>query len=130
MRGTIPLLAILAVTAACGGGDDSLDLDTLESCGAVADAAITVIQEMIDLLDDNSTSGDEPDPEAGRAVEEAGEALEARAVTLGCSDEEMSRLMADLADGLEAGSVFSQLIVERLKAGEDGFFEAGPDSAG
>ncbi len=125
MRRFIPLLAIILLSAACGGSGGSTDPASLESCDAVAAEAILVIQDSIDILEAASSSGAEPDLETVGAVESAGTALEERALDLGCTDSELSSLMAGRAGGLEAKSVFGQLIIENLKAGEDGFYSGG-----
>jgi len=108
-----------------GGGEEAVDPASLETCEAVADAAIVVIQDSIDMLDAASNSGIEPDAETVASVEAAGIALEERALALACTDAEMTELMAGLASGLEAESVFGQLIIESLRAGDGGFFEEG-----
>ena len=125
MRRIIPLLATVLFAAACGGGEKTTDPASLASCEAVAGAAIAVIQDSIDLMDEASTSQTEPDPETVAAIEEAGAALSERAAALGCTDEEMTALLAGLADDLEAESVFGQLIIERFKVGDEGFFSEG-----
>ena len=119
------MLATILLATACGGGDGTPEPASLESCDAIAGAAITVIQDSIDILEAASVSGAEPPIETVEAVETAGAALEERAQILGCSDEEMSSLMADLAVDLKADSVFGQLIIESLKAGDEGFFGDG-----
>lgn len=126
MLRAIALLVVVLVSFGCGGGgEEAVDPASLETCRAVADAAIVVIQDSIDMLDAASTSGTEPDAETVAAVEAAGTALEERALALACTDAEMSDLMAGLASGLEAESVFGQLIIESLRAGDGGFFEEG-----
>ena len=53
----------------------------------------------------------------------AGMALEARALDLGCTDEQMSALMRERADRLRAESSIGQLLIEGLREGGEGFFE-------
>jgi len=125
MRRIIPLLVTVLSAAACGGGEETTNPASLASCDAIAGAAITVIQDSIDLMDEASTSQSEPDPETVAAIEEAGAALDERATALGCIDAEMTALLAELADDLEAKSVFGQLIIERFKVGDEGFFGEG-----
>jgi len=126
MRRIISLAATILLTVGCGGGGaPGTDPASLTSCEAVAAAAVGVIQDSIDILEAASSTGTEPDAGTTGVVEAAGTALEDRARSLGCTDEEMAALMADLADGLQARSVFGQLIIENLKAGEDGFYREG-----
>ena len=111
--------------SACGGGEGTPDPTSLQTCDEVAAAAIEVIQASINIVDETSTTGAEPDPAVTESVEATGAALEGRAATLGCTDEQMSVLMSGLAGSLEAESVFGQLIIEGLTAGEGAFFEEG-----
>jgi len=125
MRRIIPLLVTVLFAAACGGGGETTDPASLTSCDAVAGAAIAVIQDSIDLMDEASTNQSEPDAGIVAAIEEAGAALDERAAALRCTDAEMTALLAELADGLEAESVVGQLIIERFKVGDEGFFSEG-----
>jgi hypothetical protein len=125
MRRIIPLAVIATLFVACGGGEETPEPSSLQSCDAVAVAAIEVIQDSIDIVDEALTTGEEPDPSVTESIEVTGAALEAQAAVLGCTDEQMSALMADLAAGLQAESVFGQLIIEGLTAGEGAFFEDG-----
>ena len=100
-----------------------LFVDFVRSVGA--GAAIGVVQDSIDIVDAASLTGEEPDPAAVTGVEELGIALEARASELGGGEAEMAERMAGLAEGLEADSVFGQLIIEGLLTGGEGFFEEG-----
>jgi len=121
------MLAVAALTAslvACGGGDGSVDPSSLGTCEAVADAAVVVIQDSIDLMDAAAT-GAEPALDEIAALEGLGRDLEERARALGCGDEEMTALMIERADHLEAGSVLGQSIIEGLRAGEGGFYQEG-----
>ena len=114
-----------ALFVACGGGDETPAPSSLQSCDEVAIAAIEVIQGSIDIVDAASTTGEEPDLSVTESVEATGAALENQASVLGCTDEQMSALIADLAADLQAESVFGQLIIEGLTAGEGAFFEEG-----
>ena len=125
MRRIIPLAMTAALFVACGGGDETPAPSSLQSCDEVAIAAIEVIQDSIDIVDEASTTGEEPDLSVTESVEATGAALENQASVLGCTDEQMSALIADLAADLQAESVFGQLIIEGLTAGEGAFFEEG-----
>ncbi|MFH2073462.1 MAG: hypothetical protein ABIJ75_11490, partial [Actinomycetota bacterium] len=95
MRRIFSLAATILLTAGCGGGGaPGTDPASLASCEAVADAAIGVIQDSIDILEEASSSGTEPDAATTGAVEAAGVALEERARLLGFTDEERAALRA------------------------------------
>jgi hypothetical protein len=120
----IVLLAM--VVAACG--DDGADPDSLDSCEAVADASIEVLQDVIDEMDSMSIEdlaamgSSEETPEQFKDAEERGMALSDRADELGCTDDQMGTLMAERAGDLSADSQFAQLIIESIRAGETDFF--------
>jgi len=131
MRRVVLLLALVTALLAASCGDDGgiVDSASLETCGDVADAAIDVLQQTIDIVDEMSVDdlvsvGDPGEaPEETRVIEETGVALEARALDLGCTDEQMSGLMRERAGALSAESVPGQLIIEGLREGGGGFFE-------
>ena len=125
MRRMIPLLVGVMLFTACGGGEAGIDPASLESCEAVAAAAIEVIQDSIDIVDEASTTGEEPDQALADSVEATGAALEERAAVLGCTEEQIAESMAVLIGDLHAESVFGQLIIEGLTAGEGAFFDEG-----
>jgi hypothetical protein len=116
--------ALAAALAACGGGDGPVEPESLGSCAEVADAAVGVIQDSIDALD-AAESGAEPDAEEIAVLEDLGNRLEDRARDLGCADDEMTALMIERADLLEADSVMGQAIIEGLRAGDGGFYQGG-----
>ena len=128
MRRMIGMTLVLAIAAAACGGDDAADPASLDSCEAVADASIVVLQDTLDIMDNLSIEelaalgGSDETPDQFKEIEAQGAAFEARAGELGCTEEEMSALLADRATGLSAESQFGQLILEGLKAGESGFF--------
>ncbi len=114
-------LAASLVVAACGGDNGGLD-----SCEAVADASIDLIQDVIDELESMSPSdvgalNQGQEFEALTAFEERGVELGTAGQNLGCDDidglvqERADRLDADPADG------FTQLIVDGTKQGQDVF---------
>jgi hypothetical protein len=121
MRRTIIVLLVTLVTAACGGAEGRPDPASLETCDEVAEAVIGVIQESIDAVDTAADNLTEPDPAAAADLEDAGTALQERAAALSCSEERMSQAIISLADRLEARSVYGQLIIEGIKAGEGSF---------
>lgn len=114
-------LVVGLVVAACGGDDGALD-----SCEAVADASIDLIQDVIDELESMSpsdvgalTQGQEF--EAFTAFEERGVELGTAGQDLGCDD--IDSLVQERADRLEADPAngFTQLIVDGTKQGQDVF---------
>lgn len=112
MRKIIVLVAVTAlVAAACGGGGTA-------SCEDVADDAIAAIQAVIDAVDDMSledmASSQEP-PEFAE-FERKGEELQQRAAELGCSDEEMSRLIEARIDRLEADGPVGKIVLDGIKS--------------
>jgi hypothetical protein len=87
-----------------------------------------MLQDTIDLIDGLDAAalsalseGTEVPPEFV-AIQERGDQLSARADEVGCSDEEMARLVAARAGDLEADSVFGQFILESVRSGEGEFF--------
>lgn len=112
-------VAVLALgLAACGGdGDGAASAD---SCDALAEDAKDLIQDLVDEVDgmslaDLAAAGDE-EPEFMTEFEEEGEALSERQEELGCSDEEMSELLAARVDEIETepGSI-GAMMVEAIK---------------
>jgi hypothetical protein len=132
---------ILAMAAglgsACGEDEAGADPGSMDSCEAIADAAIELIQANLDFSDgmsmeEVSTLWDSDEmPEELQAAQEAGEALEARSTEVGCGVEGMNSLIAARADRLSAEGELGQMIIESIRAGEDTFFEgsAAPTTA-
>jgi hypothetical protein len=122
-------LALGLIVAACGD-DDAADPASLDSCEGLAVAGVDVLQDTIDLIDGLDaaalaalTDGADTPPEF-EAIQRRGEELSARAVEIGCSDEQMSELLAERVGDLSADSVFGQFILEGIRSGEGGgFFE-------
>ena len=54
MRRTIPVAMAVTLFVACGGGDGTPEPSSLQSCDEVAIAAIEVIQDSIDIVDEAS----------------------------------------------------------------------------
>jgi len=123
------VLALALLAASCGDDGEMVDPASLGTCEEVADATIDVLQQTIDIVDGLSAEDPASSDDAGeatdefRAIEEAGMALEARALDLGCTDEQMSALMRERADLLSAESSIVQLVIEGLREGGEGFFE-------
>ena len=114
-------LALTIVATACGGDDAG---GALDSCEAVADATIDLVQDVIDELESMSpsdvgalTQGEEFP--AFVAIEERGIELGTRTQELACGDIDV--MVAERADRLEADPAngFTQLIVEGTRDGED-----------
>jgi hypothetical protein len=117
------LLGLILVAAACGD-DDASDPAGLDSCEAVADSTVDLVQDVIDELEAMSpsdvgalTQGQEFP--AFVEIEARGEALGLRGQELECTDidalflERADRLTADPENG------FTQLILEGAQSGED-----------
>ncbi len=126
MKRMIGFLLVLAMVAAACGDDD--DAGSADSCEGVADAAIDLLQEVIDELgemspEDLAAMDSEETPEAFADLETEGEALETRATELGCADEEMGQLVADRIGNLDvaADNIIGQFILEGLRSGEGDF---------
>ena len=123
MRRSLPVILAVLLVSGCGG-DGEADPASLGDCAAVAEAAVAVIQQTIDVLE-VAAGGTEPDPEIVAGIEAEGSALEERAEEIGCTEAEIAGLMAGLADRLEAGTPLGQQIIEGLRTGSSGFFEDG-----
>jgi hypothetical protein len=117
-QGIVVVLGV--VLAACGGDAGRADSAALDTCEQIADAAMDVTQDLVDLID-AAAAGAEPDPESIAAVEILALGLEDRAGELGCTDEQMAGLWGERAHVLRAESVAGQQYIEGLKAGEGGF---------
>lgn len=105
--------ASIAVVA-CGTGSDSAG-----SCEELAGEAAVVVEELIAELDgmtlaDMAEMGDEPAFLVD--LEEQGEAIDVRQSELGCSDEQMTELLAGEIDDIqvEPGSM-GALLVEAIR---------------
>lgn len=126
MKKLLGLLLVLAmVAAACGDDDDAAAAD---SCEGIADAAIDLLQEVIDELGDMSAEelaalDSEETPDAFADLESQGQALEGRATELGCTDEELGQLVASRIDDLDVAgdNIIGQFIVEGLRSGDGDF---------
>ena len=105
-RRVIAAFAAALAAAGCGGGPDT--------CADLADDAVVLIQEAIDAVDDPSGA---PDPGAPGDFEARGDALERRALELGCTPEEMAGLLAERVGRLDAGSEAGQAVIESLRDG-------------
>lgn len=116
----IALAAVLAIAvAACGDdGGSSADPASAGSCDELADIGIDMVQGAIDELGSMSVqefleaaSGDDP-PAAIVRMEEQGEALEARAEELGCTETDAQTLMCDRIDRLHADTEVGTLLLQ------------------
>jgi hypothetical protein len=129
MRTWIKFCCAAALVAACGGGGGTpSDPAAITDCGTLADAGIDLLDQTIDLIDSldaadlAALASEEDAPPEFAALEQKGTALEDRAADLGCSPEEMSRLMADRVGNLSSDTVFGQFLIESVRSGEGGFF--------
>jgi hypothetical protein len=122
-RAAVIILAGSLVVAACSSSDDA---ESAETCDDLAEAGLTLIQDVLNELDDMSIEdlvelGDE-EPEAFLNLEAEGEALDTKATELGCEEDELSAFVASNVDDLEADGPVSELILEQIKANPAAFF--------
>lgn len=112
-RARVLVAMVVALAASgCGGG---------ETCETLVDSAMELVQDAIDQLDRMSVeelaAAEGEAPDAFRRLEAEGEALGERAGELGCSRDEVARLVADRVDRLVAGSDAGQAVIESIRAG-------------
>lgn len=113
------LLALVLSTAACGddsSGGANTDPATANSCEELADVMVNLLQEAVDSVADLTITdfmalGDEGMPEEIQRMDTIGEAFEARAAALGCSDEEGQQLVCDRIGNLKADTDVAKLLV-------------------
>ena len=125
------LAALMLVFAACGDSDDSGsnggdggggDVASVGDCDDLVDEAMDMLQDVLDelsalSLEDITALGESGDePEALQDLTERGDALQARADELDCSDEEMGAAVIARVDELEASGPFAELILEGLRS--------------
>jgi len=116
------------------GGGNALDLGDLppidvagmNSCAALADGAIVLIQALIDIID--SVSLDDMELITGQEdifiqAEDIGMAMDDQAEALDCTDAEIEALILDRVDQLTAEGFFGQLLIDGIR--EDGAFDFG-----
>lgn len=125
----LSLMALALVVAACGDDDAAADPASLDSCDGLAVAGIDLLQDTIDVIDGLDAEGlaalanAEETPPVFVEFQRRGDELTARADEIGCSDEEMTTLLAEKAGGLSAESTFGQFVLEGVRSGEGGFFD-------
>ncbi|MEZ4522524.1 MAG: hypothetical protein R3A46_12900 [Thermomicrobiales bacterium] len=110
----------MLVFAACGGDDDDDDTGSIEdadSCEEVGDVFIDEIQVLLDELSDMSLADlqSEDQPEAMTNFETNVEEIGAKSDELGCSDEEISQILQDRVDELEADGPVPELLLEGIQ---------------
>ena len=130
MRRSLPVILAVLLVSGCGG-DGEADPASLDDCAAVAEAAVAVIQQTIDVLE-VAAGGTEPDPEIVAGIEAEGSALEERAEEMGARlarDEGMLAVIEGAAAvaGLEqlaaAGTVTQGSRVVVLQTGHPANYE-------
>lgn len=114
------LILALAVSA-CGGDDDDggpVSVADATSCEQVADAFVPLMQEVLDAVADltmaDLMSEDTPEPLVD--FEGRMEELGAKSEELNCTDEEMTALLADRIDELEAEGPVGEFLLEALRS--------------
>jgi hypothetical protein len=117
------LLAVALVAAACGDDDGAgTDPAAAGSCEELADVGINLVQDAITELDSMELSefmelaASDEIPEELRRLEDIGTEMEARAMELGCSEEEGDALLCDRVDRLQADGEVGTLIIEGIKS--------------
>jgi hypothetical protein len=117
LKRLVPVIAAFGlVVAACGGGT--------ASCEDIANDAVALVQDIIDEVDTMSPdelAGLDQDPDFITDFEQKAEELDEEAAAAGCSNEELSQLVAEQSGSLTAESEFGQLFVDLINSGE--FFE-------
>lgn len=119
---TLGIALVLALTLVACGGDDGDDepvaIEDATNCEQVVDAFIPVMQEVLDSVSELSMTDlmaeDTPDPLVD--FEERMEAIGDKSDELNCSDEEMSELLVDRVDELEADGPVAEFLLEALKS--------------
>lgn len=109
-------VAVLLLGSGCGGG--------AVTCASVADDAIVVLQDTIDLVEGFSdeeldafiTSGTGT-PESLADLERRGDELSAAAASIGCSDADMASLLVERSGDLDTSNAFGRFVVETLRTG-------------
>jgi hypothetical protein len=116
MRKLLVVIAVLSLVAvSCGSGDSA------DSCEGVADDAVGIIQDMIDQFDSMTTDdmmamASEGEPEAVTEMTNKLDSLQQKAVALGCSDDQMTTLLADRAGNLKAETSIGQMMVDEIQS--------------
>ena len=125
------LLALMLVTAACGGDDgggaDYKNPESITSCDGLLDAGMAMLQDFLDdvaELDLAALASEEP-PAQLASLEADGEALEARANALNCSTAELDAGIVERVGDLNVAddNVIGQFILSGIQSGGGGFFE-------
>ncbi len=96
-----------AVLTGCGG--------TGANCGPIADEGIELLQDFIDEFDQltpDEAAAAAVDPEFLADIEERADEIDAKADAEGCSEEQITELLLERADGLEARTEFGQLLLD------------------
>lgn len=119
------LVVALALVSSCGDDEApvSMDPEDIDTCEGAADAMIELLRQTLGVVDSMTAEelaalGSSPDPpEALVEIRTAGEAMIDRADTIGCTDEQMSSLLAAGADDLSSDTVFGQFLIETIRGG-------------
>jgi hypothetical protein len=105
-RSTVLVFLLAVAAAACGGGEGGAAYDdpgSIETCDAVVDAAIDLVEDFVAAAEELQIA-DLAATEEPAAVAESGaaaDALTARAVELGCSLDEVNAEITERAADVE-----------------------------
>lgn len=118
--GTALLAGAMLMLTACGGSGFDGTIATATTCEELADAAMNLIQDVLDEVGDMSLSDlaemqDDP-PESIQAIEDLEGDLEAKADEIDCSEEEGMRLMCERLDDLDAGEGLGAVFIEGIRS--------------
>jgi hypothetical protein len=107
-RGAAAVAALALVAPGCGGDDAAT------SCPELADEVIAAVQQMVDQATEEQPDADFDGLE-GRMAE-----FEEQADELGCSDDEMERLVLERVDDIEVEGPLAPVLPELLRDIIDG----------
>ncbi len=114
----VPATALLLALAGCGSSGPS-------TCSEVVDDVVDLIQDLIDEVEQEASNasiedllslGEEALPSIER-FERASEEIDARAAELGCTQDELGRLVVERSGRLTAQTPIGRLIIEGVRTG-------------
>ncbi len=118
MRRVLIAVGLVATfMAGCGG--------TGANCGPIADEGIELLQDFIDEFDQLSpdeAAAAAADPEFLADIERRADEIDAKADAEGCSEEQMTELLSERANDLEATTDFGQILLDVIV--DEAFFSS------
>lgn len=116
-RYLVAAVVMVAAATGCSGAAD-------RSCGAIADEAIEVLQDTIDIVERSSDEelldflgNGSGTPAAFAGVEQRSDALVAAADEAGCTEAELRDLLVARSDRLDTDGDFGRFVLETLLDG-------------